>query len=89
MISHNVGPVQRNYLPDVMALRRRAGAAAVSRYDKTPESYDVGLHLRASMIWLNDLTRRQSDRDPTQAGSAVATHAAQRVVGDVLGRALA
>lgn len=32
------------------------GPAAVSRYDKTPESYDVGLHLRASMIWLNDLT---------------------------------
>ena len=28
-----------------------------TRYDKTPESYLAGLHLRASMIWIKDLTR--------------------------------
>ncbi|AEY86890.1 putative transposase [Streptomyces hygroscopicus subsp. jinggangensis 5008] len=28
-----------------------------TRYDKTPQSYLAGLHLRASMIWINDLTR--------------------------------
>ena len=28
-----------------------------TRYDKTPESYQAGLHLRASMIWIKDLTR--------------------------------
>lgn len=26
-----------------------------TRYDKTPESYSAGLHLRGSMIWLRDL----------------------------------
>ncbi|MFI9586430.1 hypothetical protein ACIHCQ_32405 [Streptomyces sp. NPDC052236] len=26
-----------------------------TRYDKTPESYLAGLHLRTSMIWTNDL----------------------------------
>ncbi|MEV8312309.1 IS5/IS1182 family transposase, partial [Streptomyces flavidovirens] len=26
-----------------------------TRYDKTPESYLAGLHLRASMIWIDDL----------------------------------
>ncbi len=28
-----------------------------TRYDKTPDSYLAGLHLRASMIWIKDLTR--------------------------------
>lgn len=28
-----------------------------TRCDKTPESYLAGLHLRASMIWINDLLR--------------------------------
>ena len=28
-----------------------------SLYDKTPDSYLAGLHLRASMIWIKDLTR--------------------------------
>jgi transposase len=26
-----------------------------TRYDKTPESYEAGLHLRGSMIWLRSL----------------------------------
>ncbi|MFF3618840.1 hypothetical protein [Streptomyces sp. NPDC002467] len=28
-----------------------------TRYDKTPDSYLAGLHLRASMIWIKDLAR--------------------------------
>lgn len=28
----------------------------VTRYDKTPESYLAGLHLRTPMIWVKDLT---------------------------------
>lgn len=28
-----------------------------TRYDKIPDSYLAGLHLRASMIWIKDLTR--------------------------------
>lgn len=28
-----------------------------TRYDKTPASYLAGVHLRAAMIWVNDLSR--------------------------------
>ncbi|MFE6758227.1 hypothetical protein ACFVDQ_32350 [Streptomyces sp. NPDC057684] len=28
-----------------------------TRYDRTPQSYLAGMHLRASMIWINGLTR--------------------------------
>ncbi len=27
-----------------------------TRYDKTPTSYEAGLHLRGSVIWLRSLT---------------------------------
>ncbi|WP_328785527.1 IS5 family transposase [Streptomyces canus] len=33
----------------------KAWRGIATRYDKTPESYPAGLHLRASMIWINDL----------------------------------
>ena len=33
----------------------KAWRGIATRYDKTPESYLAGLHLRASMIWINDL----------------------------------
>ena len=36
-------------------LKDRRGIS--TRYDRTPESYLAGLHLRASMIWIKDLTR--------------------------------
>lgn len=41
-----------------MINKLKAWRGIATRYDKTPEcyDYDVGLHLRASMIWLNDLT---------------------------------
>jgi transposase len=35
----------------------KAWRGIATRYDKTPESYLAGLHLRASMIWIKDLTR--------------------------------
>lgn len=31
--------------------------AAESRFDKKPESYPAGLHLRGTMIWIKDLTK--------------------------------
>ncbi|MEY9988258.1 hypothetical protein ABIE67_009902 [Streptomyces sp. V4I8] len=37
-----------------------APRGAPTRYDKTPDSYLAGLHLRASMIWINYLTRPTS-----------------------------
>jgi transposase len=35
----------------------KAWRGIATRYDKTSESYLAGLHLRASMIWIKDLTR--------------------------------
>ena len=35
----------------------KAWPGIATRYDKTPESYLAGLHLRASMIWIDDLVR--------------------------------
>lgn len=35
----------------------KAWRGIATPYDKTPESYQAGLHLRASMIWIKDLMR--------------------------------
>ncbi|MDQ1047344.1 transposase [Streptomyces sp. V4I2] len=35
----------------------KAWRGIATRYDKTPESYLAGLHLRAAMIWINDLLK--------------------------------
>ncbi|MBB5125788.1 transposase [Streptomyces albaduncus] len=35
----------------------KAWRGIATRYDKSPDSYLAGLHLRASMICLKDLTR--------------------------------
>jgi transposase len=35
----------------------KAWRGVATRYDKTPDSYLAGIHLRASMIWIKDLTR--------------------------------
>lgn len=35
----------------------KAWQGIATRYDKTPESYLAGLHLRGSTIWIKDLTR--------------------------------
>jgi transposase len=37
--------------------RLKAWRGIATRYDKNPESYPAGLHLRASMIWIKDLAR--------------------------------
>ncbi|GGW55221.1 transposase [Streptomyces albaduncus] len=37
--------------------KMKAWRDIATRYDKSPDSYLAGLHLRASMIWLKDLTR--------------------------------
>ncbi len=39
----------------------KAWRGIATRYDKSPQSYLAGLHLRASMIWINDLTRTVCD----------------------------
>ncbi|MDQ0773085.1 transposase [Streptomyces aurantiacus] len=37
--------------------KMKAWRGIATRYDKSPDSYLAGLHLRASMIWLKELTR--------------------------------
>lgn len=37
--------------------RMKAWRGIAVRYDKTPDSYLAGLHLRASVIWIDDLIR--------------------------------
>jgi transposase len=37
--------------------KMKAWRGIATRYDKSPDSYLAGLHLRASMIWLKNLTR--------------------------------
>ncbi|MGY5090393.1 IS5/IS1182 family transposase, partial [Streptomyces sp. 900105755] len=37
--------------------RLKAWRGIATRFDKTPESYLAGLHLRASMIWIKDLAK--------------------------------
>lgn len=37
--------------------KMKAWRGIATRYDKTPQSYLAGLHLRASMIWIKELTR--------------------------------
>ncbi len=39
----------------------KAWRGIATRYDKTPESYLAGLHLRASVIWIKDLTRMRAE----------------------------
>jgi transposase len=36
--------------------RLKSWRGIATRYDKTPESYSAGLHLRGSIIWLRSLT---------------------------------
>ncbi|WP_443050708.1 hypothetical protein [Streptomyces sp. NBC_00286] len=38
--------------------RLKGWRGIATRFDKTPESYLACLHLRASMIWINDLATR-------------------------------
>ncbi len=40
-----------------------------TRYDKTPESYFAGLHLRASVIWIKDLTRTRAESRAGRRGT--------------------
>lgn len=48
----------------------KAWRGIATRYDKTPESYLAGLHLRASMIWITDLLRTEGQSNaPATTGS--------------------
>jgi transposase len=53
--SHDVDLYMERNTVERLINKLKAWRGVASRYDKTPESYLAGLHLRASMIWINDL----------------------------------
>lgn len=56
-VSHDAGLYKERNTVERLINKLKARRGIATRYDKTPESYLAGLHLRAAMIWLKDLTR--------------------------------
>lgn len=54
-ISHDADPYKERNTVERLINKLKARRGIATRYDKTPESYLAGLHLRASMIWIDDL----------------------------------
>jgi transposase len=56
-VSHDVELYKERNTVERAINKMKAWRGIATRYDKTPASYLAGLHLRASMIWIKDLTR--------------------------------
>jgi transposase len=56
-VSHDTGLYNERNTVERLINKLKAWRGIATRYDKTPDSYLAGLHLRASMIWIKDLTR--------------------------------
>ncbi|SEM68994.1 Transposase DDE domain-containing protein [Streptacidiphilus jiangxiensis] len=56
-VSHDAELYKERNTVERLINKLKAWRGIATRYDKTPESYLAGLHLRASMIWIKDLTR--------------------------------
>jgi transposase len=56
-VSHDAGLYRERNTIERLINKLKAWRGIATRYDKTPASYLAGLHLRASAIWLKDLTR--------------------------------
>ena len=56
-VSHDAGLYKERNTVERLINKLKAWRGIATRYDKTPASYLAGLHLRASMIWLRELTR--------------------------------
>ncbi len=56
-VSHDVELYKERNTVERLINKLKAWRGIATRYDKTPDSYLAGLHLRASMIWVKDLTR--------------------------------
>jgi hypothetical protein len=61
-VDHDAGFCKAGNTVERLINKLKARRGIVSRYDKTPEGCLAGLHLRAPVIWIKDLTR-------TRAGS--------------------
>ncbi|MFF0051746.1 IS5/IS1182 family transposase, partial [Streptomyces sp. NPDC005498] len=56
-VSHDADLYKERNTVERLINKLKAWRGIATRYDKTPGSYLAGLHLRASMIWIKDLTR--------------------------------
>lgn len=56
-LTHDAGLYQERNTVERLINKFKAWRGIATRYDKTPESYLAGLHLRASMIWIKDLNQ--------------------------------
>ncbi|MCW2871294.1 MAG: transposase [Streptomyces oryziradicis] len=56
-VSHDADLYKERNTVERLINKLKAWRGIATRYDKTQESYLAGLHLRASMIWIKDLTR--------------------------------
>lgn len=54
-VSRDAGLYQERNTVERLVNKLMAWRGIAARYDKTPESYLADLHLRASMVWINDL----------------------------------
>lgn len=56
-VAHDSGLYQERNTVERLINKLKAWRGVATRFDKTPESYLAGIHLRASMIWIKDLTQ--------------------------------
>jgi transposase len=56
-VRHNAEMYKERNTVERTINRVKAWRGIATRYDKTPASYLAGLHLRASMIWIKELTQ--------------------------------
>lgn len=56
-VSHDADLYKERNTVERLISKLKAWRGIVTRYDTTPKSYLAGLHLRAAMIWIEDLTR--------------------------------
>lgn len=56
-VSHDTSLYKERNTVERLINKLKAWRGIATRYDKTPDSYLAGLHLRASMIWIKNLTR--------------------------------
>lgn len=56
-VSHDADHYKERNTVERLINKLKAWRGIATRYDKTPDSYLAGLNLRASMIWIKDLTR--------------------------------
>lgn len=55
-VSHATEPYKDRNTVERRIDRLRTWRGIATRYDKTPQSYEAGLHLRGAMLWIRSIT---------------------------------